>query len=322
MTVDAPAIDLRAGSLFDVDSELAELLDARQLADARVRAIVPVAELPAGEWPGADLQRATAQPFALMVLDGILLRELLLAGSTATELLGPGDIVAFTDADDALLPAAARWSVPDTARIMVLDDRLLAILRAWPGVGRVLLSRAVKRERRLATHRAIAQLPRVDLRLLTFFGHLAERWGRVAPTGVVIPLHLTHETLGRLIGARRPTVSLALKDLAADNRLERRRDGAWLLHYEALQSLGADDVVPSGWHPAEARSVVTPEQDLAAAAAAEVPLGAAEIAALRARIDELRKEHESRVARTADVISRSRSVRQDDSGGRRGREAA
>ena len=215
--------------------ELAEALDERQLAEARLRAIVPVADLAAGVWPAARLRRATAQPFAIMVVEGIVLRELLLAGSTATELLGPGDVVDFTGADDALLPTDVRWSVPDAARIMVLDDRLLAILRTWPGVARVLLSRAVQRERRLSTHRAIAQLPRVDLRLLAFFGHLGERWGRVTPTGVLLPLHLTHETLGRLIGARRPTVSLALKDLAAGNMLERRQDGAWLLRYEALQ---------------------------------------------------------------------------------------
>ena len=235
MAVDAPGIELRAASLFEVDPELAEALDERQIADARLRAIVPVADLAAGVWPAAQLRRATAQPFAIMVVEGILLRELLLAGSTATELLGPGDVVDFTGADDALLPTDVRWSVPDAARIMVLDDRLLAILRTWPGVARVLLSRAVQRERRLSTHRAIAQLPRVDLRLLAFFGHLGERWGRVTPTGVLLPLHLTHETLGRLIGARRPTVSLALKDLAAGNMLERRQDGAWLLRYEALQ---------------------------------------------------------------------------------------
>ena len=239
MAADAPGIELRAASLFEVDPELAEALDERQLADARLRAIVPVADLAAGVWPIARLGSATAQPFAIMVVDGIVLRELLLAGSTATELLGPGDVVDFTGADDGLLPADVRWSVPDAARIMVLDDRLLAILRTWPGVARVLLSRTVDRERRLSTHRAIAQLPRVDLRLLAFFGHLGERWGRVTPAGVLLPLHLTHETLGRLIGARRPTVSLALKDLAAGNMLERRQDGAWLLRYEALQSLGA-----------------------------------------------------------------------------------
>ena len=321
MAVDPPGVELRAASLFDVDPELAEVLDERQLADARLRAIVPVADLPAGLWPAQQLRRATAQPFAIMVVEGIVLRELLLAGSTATELLGPGDIVDFTGADDALLPTDVRWSVPDAARIMVLDDRLLAILRTWPGVARVLLSRAVQRERRLSTHRAIAQLPRVDLRLLAFFGHLGERWGRVTPTGVLLPLHLTHETLGRLIGARRPTVSLALKDLAAGNMLERREDGAWLLRYEALHSLGAHEAIAAGWHPAEVRRVEAAANEPAARAHERDPHEAADIAAQRARIESLRAAHATCISRTATVIARSRALR-GPGRAQRGREAA
>jgi CRP/FNR family cyclic AMP-dependent transcriptional regulator len=112
-----------------------------------------------------------------MVVDGVVLRELLLAGSTATELLGPGDIVDHAAPGETLLPTEARWSAPEAARVVILDDRLSAILRTWPGVGRILLRRAARREIRLSTHRAIAQLPRVDQRLLAFFGHLAERWG-------------------------------------------------------------------------------------------------------------------------------------------------
>jgi len=321
MAVDAPGIELRAASLFDVDPELAEVLDDRQLADARLRAIVPVTDLPAGPWPAEQLRRATAQPFAIMVVEGIVLRELLLAASTATELLGPGDIVDFTGADDALLPTDVRWSVPDAARIMVLDDRLLAILRTWPGVARVLLSRAVQHERRLSTHRAIAQLPRVDLRLLAFFGHLGERWGRVTPTGVLLPLHLTHETLGRLIGARRPTVSLALKDLAAGNMLERREDGAWLLRYEALQSLGAHDAIPAGWHPAEVRRVEAAAAEPPVPTQERPPIEAADIAALRAKFEALRVAHATCLSRTATVIARSRALRTTGRA-EQGREAA
>src|SRR3954463_5857283 len=195
---------LRAASLFDIDPELAEGLDARRRAEARARAIVATVDLPAGPWSPTQLSEGVTRPFALMVVDGLVLRELLLAGSTATELLGPCDIVALAPSDDALLPSHAEWMVPQAARIAVLDDRIMQILRTWPGVGRLLLDRAARREARLSTHRAIAQLPRVDQRLLAFFAHLSERWGRVGAEGVVMPLHLTHEPLGRLIGARPP----------------------------------------------------------------------------------------------------------------------
>jgi CRP/FNR family transcriptional regulator, cyclic AMP receptor protein len=310
MALAAPAgPSLRAASLFDIDPELAERLDPRQRIEARTRAIVAVADLSAGPWSPERAMAGVSQPFALMVVDGMLLRELLVGGSTATELLGPCDILAPGPLGDALLPTDAHWSVPQAARVAILDDRLLQILRAWPGVGRVLLDRAARREVRLSTHRAIAQLPRVDQRLLALFAHMAERWGRVAPAGVVVPLQLTHETLGRLIGARRPTVSLALKDLSREGHLERRNDGSWLLRYEALERLGAEAAIPAGWQSADARAVVSP-----VAAPQHGPRHAAhptagDMAALRERVELLRTQHVNRIAHCTTVLENARRTR-------------
>src|SRR3954452_6850538 len=297
---------LRAASLFDIDAELAEQVDARRRDEVRSHAIVPVADLAAGPWSPRALTRATSRSFGLMVLDGLVLRELVLAGSTATELLGPGDIVSVQPPADARLTADPIWSVPEAARVAMLDDRLLQILRTLPGVGRELLERAACREARLFTHRASTQLPRVDQRLLAFFAYLSERWGRVAAQGVVIPLHLTHETLGRLIGARRPTVSLALKDLAADRLLERRNDdGSWLLRYEAFDRLGATAAIPAGWQPGDAKRVAAPVVD--AGAPARHGFEIEDIAALHARVQRLRAEHASRLARSATAIDTARA---------------
>jgi CRP-like cAMP-binding protein len=57
---------------------------------------------------------------------------------------------------------------------------------------------------------------------------LAESWGLVTPTGTVLPIALTHAALGGLIGARRPTVTLALGNLSASG-LVRREPRGWLL---------------------------------------------------------------------------------------------
>jgi hypothetical protein len=304
--------NLRAASLFDVDPELGDRLDARQRSEARGRAIIAIADLPAGPWSPGHLLQGVSHPFALMVVDGLLVRELLLAGSTAAELLGPCDIVALAPPDDALLPAEPHWTAPQSARVAILDDRLLQILHAWPGVGLALLDRAARREVRLSTHRAIAQLPRVDQRLLAFFAHLSERWGRVAASGVVMPLQLTHETLGRLIGARRPTVSLALKDLAADGLLQRRNDGSWLLGYEALERLGAEAAIPAGWQPADARQVAAaakPAGSTNPPAVRPASITPDDIAALRARVERLRVQHVTGVSRCANAIERSRATR-------------
>ena len=46
---------------------------------------------------------------------------------------------------------------------------------------------------------------------------------------MIVPLALTHRILGQLVGARRPTVSTALAELAERGELIRRPDGSWLL---------------------------------------------------------------------------------------------
>jgi CRP/FNR family transcriptional regulator, cyclic AMP receptor protein len=300
-------LQARAASLLDVDPELGELLDARHLAEARARAVVPVLDLPPGPWSPEPIEQLASRPFGILVVDGLLVRELLLAGSTSTELLGPGDLVDFRPSQEALLPATVRWSVPESAELAIIDDRILALLRSWPHVGRVLLERAGRRAIRLSTHRGIAQLPRVDERLLAFFGHLAERWGRVASAGMVVPLHLTHETLGRLIGARRPTVSLALKELSSAGLLERRADGAWLLHHSAFDALASDPVSTPRWQPAEARSVA---YDAPADVAALRPsMRPADVEELASRVAWLHSEHAARVAQSTSVLEAARRTR-------------
>jgi hypothetical protein len=57
----------------------------------------------------------------------------------------------------------------------------------------------------------------------------ADRFGRVCPDGIVFSLPVTHELLGRLVAARRPTVSLALAGLAEAGSLRRREHGDWVL---------------------------------------------------------------------------------------------
>ena len=88
---------------------------------------------------------------------------------------------------------------------------------------------AAARLRRQALHRAVSQLPRVDERLLAMLWLLAERWGRVGPDGVVVELALTHELLGRLIGARRPTVTMAVGQLIEAGHVRRRLDRGYVL---------------------------------------------------------------------------------------------
>jgi CRP/FNR family cyclic AMP-dependent transcriptional regulator len=76
---------------------------------------------------------------------------------------------------------------------------------------------------------AVAQLPRVDTRLLIAMWHLSERWGTVRPEGRVLPGFLSHELLGWIVGARRPSVTTALGQLSQKGLVKRQPDGTWLL---------------------------------------------------------------------------------------------
>jgi CRP/FNR family cyclic AMP-dependent transcriptional regulator len=94
----------------------------------------------------------------------------------------------------------------------------------------------VRRARMLSFQRAIAQLPRVEDRVLVLLWTLAERWGRVGPQGVRLPLGLPHRTLATLVGARRPSVTTAVTGLTRAGLVERVDDG-WLLHGDPAEIL-------------------------------------------------------------------------------------
>src|ERR1044072_3540550 len=99
-------------------------------------------------------------------------------------------------------------------RALAGEGRFAAEVTRYPEITAGLFDRLSERSLRLATTQAISQLTRVDRRLKALFWHLAERWGRVSGDGVIVPLALTHRILGQLVGARRPTVSTALSELA------------------------------------------------------------------------------------------------------------
>ena len=93
-----------------------------------------------------------------------------------------------------------------------------------------------------------------SIRLEALFWHLADRWGKVTPKGVVVPLRLSHRLLGSLVGARRPTVTTALAQLADDGRVLPYGLEGWLLCGPAprtpdFDGLGALPLPSAGLRP-------------------------------------------------------------------------
>jgi hypothetical protein len=223
------------GSLLELDPDLGALLDAERQAAARRDLYVRIVTFPVGEWDGSRLAEADPAHYGLLLIDGVLARELVLSGLVSTELLGSGDLIRpwRLDGGPELLAAEQRWNVLATVRLALLDRRLAAQLGAYPEIGALLVERMATRTWRLSVLRSIGQLTRVEQRLTALFWHLAERWGRMTADGIVVPLALPHRLIGELIGARRPTVSTALGQLSADGIIVRREDGTWLLTHAA-----------------------------------------------------------------------------------------
>jgi CRP/FNR family transcriptional regulator, cyclic AMP receptor protein len=218
-------------SLLDLDPDLGQLLDGPRRARARVELRVRLMRLPRGEWSAGALISAYSTHLGLLVLEGAIAREVVLADTVSSELLGPGDVIRPWGGGGAprLLGEQSRWHVLAATRLAVLTNGFGAAVLRYPEVNAMLIERLDDRAERLATLKAIAQLNSVCRRLMALFWHLAERWGRMTADGIVVPLTLSHRLLGELVGARRPTVSAALAALAREGRLLRRGSGDWLV---------------------------------------------------------------------------------------------
>ncbi len=221
--------------ILDVEPDLARGLDEEAVKAATGALLAQCLRL---EWTTQRDGWGPSDPtghLGLMVVEGLLLREVRVLGTYSAELLAQGDILRPWDADGELhlpVPAEISWSALEPVSVAVLDAKFVRRAGSWPVVISGLASHAVVRTMSMALNHAITNLTRVDLRLLLLFWHLATRWGRVSTDTIVVPLPLTHETLAKLVGAARPSVTTALGSLA-ERRLLQREEGVWLLSRDA-----------------------------------------------------------------------------------------
>lgn len=252
-------------ALLREDPELGAAIPPDEFADAERLLLVP--GFVAGTGPLALPDHVGQPHLGLLVLDGLLTVNVVLGDRVASLLVGAGDVLDPAGDRTGLLPVVVEHHVSASARLAVLDGRFIAAVRRWPALLLTLHARLREQEHRLAVHAALGKLRRVEDRVLALLWHLGERWGRVGPDGVVVPLGLTHETIGRLAGAERPTVSLALADLAREGAVTRRPDGAFVLDPQALERLR-----PEGVGAPQLRSLVVSRTPETARETAQLPL--------------------------------------------------
>ena len=212
--------------LLQADADIGRYLTADERTAAETLT-VPTVTLETGPVDIRELLEHNAC-FGALVLSGMLVAHLRVGEQAGMRILGPGDVVSGgTTPASMLLVDSGNRAVSMTQLAMLGKDVLVGAHR-WPRLVAGLHARTADQIERVAVQLAICQLPRVEDRLLALFWLLAEQWGRVTPGGTVLPLALTHETLGALVGARRPTVTLALGELS-DRGAVLRQGRAWLL---------------------------------------------------------------------------------------------
>jgi hypothetical protein len=244
----------------------------------------------------------TANAFAAFILDGMILHRLHVADQPALRLLGPGDTVSLSGAGPSLL-AESSYNAAAPTRLAMLGNEILLGARRWPRIVAGLHIRAMEQVERLGTQLAICQLPRVDQRLLALMWLLAESWGTVTSQGTRLPIALTHDALGGLIGARRPTVTIALRELTERGAVVRQSDGWLLLEGPPRPSFPS---APVG-EPALAGNGVS---DWAARPAQE-EIGREQLwAAMRERLKSLHEQHHHDAECFEERMTRTRQLRE------------
>ncbi len=222
-------IDEDAGLLGSLEGDLAEA--ARHQLVARTMWRDP------GWWEpaGSDLPRRFDGWLGILMLDGLVVRQFTVGGLHCCELLGPGDILRPWDEEfgAATLASDATWRILQPTRLALLDAGFARRASRWPSLQVELMHRSLRRSRSLSVLLALTQARRADVRVHTLFWHLADRWGRVTPEGVVLPLRLTHSLIAQLTGLRRPSVSLSLGELERSGEILRLSKSSWLLAHNA-----------------------------------------------------------------------------------------
>jgi CRP/FNR family transcriptional regulator, cyclic AMP receptor protein len=220
--------------LLDADRSLASVLTEEERAVARRYALASVVEVARGKYDPKELFDGDGL-LGLLMVKGLIVREVSVADRHCGELVGPGAVLRPWDdfGHTAPLPFEVSWRVIQDAQLALLDRRFLATIVHWPALIESFTARATESAHTLAFNVAIHCLRHVHLRLLVLLWNLADRFGRVGPEGTQFPLPLSHSDLAELVGAARPSVSVALKQLADDGLVWRNdTDGTWMLSRE------------------------------------------------------------------------------------------
>ena len=109
-----------------------------------------------GPW-SAGGERADAEHAGLLIIEGVIARDVVVSDTVSTELLGPATWCGRGACRIRRAPASTiRWTALTDVSVAVLDRRFAGLLARWPEVNAVLGARLNERTHRLATTQAIS----------------------------------------------------------------------------------------------------------------------------------------------------------------------
>jgi CRP/FNR family transcriptional regulator, cyclic AMP receptor protein len=230
--------------VLEVDPELGAAIPPDEFAEALRASRAPVRAARVGEFefdPLPDLASLGA-----LILEGMIVVRIEFGGSAHLEVLGAEDVVNpwHLEASPTLAEHVTVYVVK-SGYVALLDRDFALRMARWPEVSAALVRRLVVRARRMILRASILSRPRVDERIALMFWLLGDQFGNVTPEGLLVRLPFTHNQLGEIVGAKRSTVTLAIRQLVAADRLRIPARNQWLLpHHEltrlASSSHGAD----------------------------------------------------------------------------------
>src|SRR4051812_12477241 len=191
-------------ALLEADPDLARHVASSELSRARSSVTAPLVTLAEGRFEPQDVFAPGTNPFAALVLSGLVAREITVGGQPTLRLLGPGDLIHGGSMAPGLLTPQQSYTAAVPTQVALLDDRFLQAVRHWPRLLTALVERTADHHDATLIQLAISQQPRVEDRLVVLLRALAERWGVVDGGGVIVPPPPPHQALRRPVRAPRP----------------------------------------------------------------------------------------------------------------------
>jgi CRP/FNR family cyclic AMP-dependent transcriptional regulator len=229
-----------AALVLDLDPDLGQgVCDDEWDAARRACRGTPL-RLSDGVWDVPHLSGERDDLLGLLIVDGLLCREVSLHDRHMLELLGPGAVLQLPVVSERpSLGGDIRLTAVTATTLVGLGESFIRAAARWPTLLPAIHRRLEAQREHLAIQGLIAHLPRAEHRLLLQLWHLADRHGRVTPEGTQLPLPLRHDLLGQLAACRRSTVTLAIGALVSEGYIRRMADGSWLITATAERRVNA-----------------------------------------------------------------------------------